>query len=100
MEAKKVGGDAGYAGNASRKLSRKERIQTSFVKRGRPALVEKEDDIIRKELARVRATRMEGTFGTQKEHYSLKRLKARTKVTEILYIIFGISTANVVQLIQ
>ena len=41
---------------------------------------------------------MEGSFGTQKEHYDLKRIKARTKHTEILYIFFGIHTANVVQL--
>ncbi len=41
---------------------------------------------------------MEGSFGTQKEHYDLKRVKARTKLTEILYIFFGIHTANVVQL--
>ena len=44
------------------------------------------------------ATAMEGWFGTQKEHYDLRRVKARTKLTEILYIFFGIHTANVVQL--
>ena len=41
---------------------------------------------------------MEGSFGTQKELYYLRRVKARTKRTEILYISFGIHTANVVQL--
>jgi hypothetical protein len=41
---------------------------------------------------------MEGSFGTQKEHYDLKRVKARKKATEILYIFFGIHTANVVNL--
>lgn len=55
------------------------------------------DDIMM-ELARVRATAMEGSFGTQKEHYDLRRVKARTKRTENLYIFFGIHTANVVQL--
>lgn len=55
------------------------------------------DDIMM-DLARVRATAMEGSFGTQKEHYGLRRVKARTKWTEILYIFFGIHTANVVQL--
>ena len=43
-------------------------------------------------------TAMEGSFGTQKEHYDLRRVKARTKLTEILYIFVGIHTANVVQL--
>ena len=42
---------------------------------------------------------MEGSFGTQKEHYDLKRIKARTRHAEILYIFFGIHTANVVQLL-
>ena len=55
------------------------------------------DDIMM-EVARVRATAMEGSFGTQKELYDLRRVKARTKRTEILYIFFGILMANVVQL--
>ena len=55
-------------------------------------------ELIRKELARVRATAMGGSFGTQKEHYDLRRVKVRTKQTEILYIFFGIHTANVVHL--
>ena len=50
--------------------------------------------------SRVRATAMEGSFGTQKEHYSLRRIKARKKETEILYIFFGIHTANVVRLAE
>ena len=76
-------------------------IQTSFVKRGRPFSEEKKGkDLVRQELARVRATAMEGSFGTQKEHYDLRRVKARTKLTEILYIFFGIHTANVVQLVD
>ena len=41
---------------------------------------------------------MESSFGTQKEHYDSRRVKARTKLTEILYIFFGIHAANVVQL--
>ena len=49
----------------------------------------KEKDLVRKELARVMANAMEGSFGTQKEHYDLRRVKARTKRTEILYIFFG-----------
>ena len=44
----------------------------------------KEKDLVRRELARVRATAMEGSFGTQKEHYDLRRVKVRTKRTEIL----------------
>ena len=52
----------------------------------------------KRELARVRATAMEGSFGTQKEHYGLRKIAARIKSTEILLIFFGIHTANVVNL--
>ena len=97
-DAKKIGGDAGYAGTANRDLCKELKIQTSFVKRGRPFQTTKEKDFVRQELARVRATVMEGSFGTQKEHYSLRRIKARKKETEILYIFFGIHTANAVLL--
>ena len=48
--------------------------------------------------ARVRATEMEGSFGTQKQHYGLRKRAARIKSTEILLIFFGIHTANVVNL--
>ncbi len=41
---------------------------------------------------------MKSSFRTQKEQYDIKRVKARTKRTEILYIFFGLHTANVVQL--
>ena len=41
---------------------------------------------------------MEGSFGTQKEHYYLSRVKAWTKLTEIPYIFFAIHTMNLVQL--
>ena len=99
VDAMKVGGDTGYAGTANRNYCKENGIQTSFVKRGRPFSEQKKSkDLVRQELARVRATRMEGSFGTQKEHCDLKRVKARTKLTEILYIFFGIHTAIVVQL--
>ena len=41
---------------------------------------------------------MKSSFRTQKEQYDIKRVKARMQRTEILYIFFGIHTANVVQL--
>ena len=99
VDAKKVEGATGYAGTENRDYCKANGIQTSFVKRGRPSGEKKESEgLVRKELARVRATSMEGSFGIQKEHYDLRRVKARTKRTEILYIFFGIHTANVVRL--
>ena len=45
----------------------------------------------KRELARVRATAMEGSFGTQKEHYGLRKIAARIKSTEILLIFLSFS---------
>ena len=101
VESKKVGGDTGYAGTENRDYCKANGIQTSFVKRGRPfGEKKKEKDRVRNELARVRATAMECSFETQKEHYDLRSVKVRTKRTEILYIFFGIHTANVMRLVD
>ena len=45
-------------------------------------------------ITKERATRLEGSFGTEKEHFLLKKIKARNKKTEILWIFFGIHTSN------
>ena len=49
---------------------------------------------LRSELSRERTTQLEGSFGTQKQHYSLSRVKAWNRKTEVLWIFFGIHTAN------
>lgn len=98
VEVKKIGGDASYAGNTNRELCTSNGIHTSFVQKGKRAKEKREKDFVREDLARVRATTMEGSFGTQKEHYAMRRIKARMKKTEILYIFFGIHTANAVLL--
>ena len=70
-------------------LSTFEKSELGRMKKMLPLHAMTEDfGLVRKELARVRATAMEGSFGTQKEHYDLRRVKARTKLTEILYIFF------------
>lgn len=67
VDVKKVGGDTGYASTENRDYCKENKIQTSFVKRGRPFSEEKKErDLVRQELARVRATSMEGSFGHRK----------------------------------
>jgi len=100
VDVKKIGGDTSYAGNANRELCTANGIHTSFVQKGKKAKEKREKDFVREDLARQRATTMEGSFGTQKEHYSMRRIKARMKMTEILYIFFGIHTANAVLLAE
>ena len=94
----KVGGDGIYSGNENRSFCSGRGIETSFPQKGRKSEATAAVSIVKKELARVRATAMEGSFGTQKEHYGLRRINGRTKKTEILIIFFGIHTANAVRL--
>lgn len=97
IDVKKIGGDQGYSGNDNRTFCKEDGIETSFVPKGKKAKDEAKS-IVRQELARVRSTAMEGYFGTQKEHYGLRKVNARLKITEILTIFFGSHTANVVLL--
>ena len=95
-----VAADSIYANNANRKFCTKYGISTSFVRKGRTAQDEPLRKVLRSELSKERATRLEGSFGTQKQHYSLSRIKARNRKTEILWIFFGIHTANAILIIE
>lgn len=97
---KAVAADSIYANNANRKFCTKYGITTSFVRKGRAPKDEKLRKILRSELSRERATRLEGSFGTQKQHYSLARVKAGNRKTEILGMFFGIHTANAICMIE
>lgn len=97
VPVKKISGDHGYSGNDNRTFCKENKIETSFAQEGRTGKNELKNATTR-ELARVRATTMEGSFGTQKEHYGLRKIAARIKSTEITLIFFGIHTANVVNL--
>ena len=65
--------DSIYANNANRKLCTKYGISTSFVRKGRAAKDEPLRKVLRSELSKERATWLEGSFRTQKQHYSLSR---------------------------
>lgn len=100
VRVRALAADSIYANNVNRKFCTKYHISTSFKRKGRAAKDEPLRKILRSELSRERATRLEGSFGTQKQHYSLARIKARNRKTEILWIFFGIHTANAVCMIE
>lgn len=96
-----LGADAIYANRANRAHCKALGIQTCFKPVGRRTIndtVRKQEDQIRKEIGRARATIMEGSFGNEKNHYNLQKVKARNEATEILFIFFGIMTANAVKI--
>jgi len=97
-----IAADGIYATNYNRRYCSdpKRKINTSFVRKGRASKDELQAQKMRDLLNRERSTRLEGSFGTEKQHYALDRIKAGTKQTEILWIFFGIHTANAVRMIQ
>ncbi len=93
-----VGADGIYATNANRKMITKAGIGTDFKAKGRPGKFSKQKTALAKAITKERASRLEGSFGTDKEHFLLKRILARTKGTEILWIFMGIHTSNALKI--
>jgi hypothetical protein len=93
-----ISADDIYATNANRKYSTAAHIVTNFKRKGRDGKHEEHRQIINRELRKERATRMEDSFGTEKEHYGQQRIKARTELNEILWIFFGVHTTNAVRI--
>jgi hypothetical protein len=93
-----ISADDIYATNANRKYSTAAHIVTNFKRKGRAGKHEEHRKIISRELRKERTIRMEGSFGTEKEHYGLQKIKAKTELNEILWIFFGVHTANAVRI--
>ena len=94
------GGDRIYANNRNRKYCTEQQIYTCFAPKGRKAKDEGQRAVLRKEIAKQRATQLEGSFGNKKNHYLLDKIKARTEPTEIAWIFFGSLTANAVAMVK
>ena len=97
-KTKIIGADAIYATNSNRKFITKHKIQTDFRPKGKQSKKHKEQQKLRTLITKERATRLEGSFGKEKEYYHLKKIKAKTKPTERLWIFFGIHTANALEI--
>jgi len=48
-------------------------------------------------ITKEKTTRLKGSFGKEKEHYLLRKVKAKTPKTEILWIFFGIHTGKALE---
>ena len=93
-----LSGDDIYATNDNRTYCRLQGIVHSFKRKGRAGKHEGQYKELRSILRKERATRMEGSFGTEKEYYGLQKIKARTRKNEELWIFFGVHTANAVRI--
>jgi len=95
---KVVGADAIYATNANRNFVRHNHIKTDFRPKGKPSKDYKQQMKLKAAIRKERTSRLEGSFGKEKEYYHLRKIKAKTKANEILWIFFGIHTANALEI--
>jgi len=92
--------DGIYATNRNRVWCRLNAIATSFIPKGRQGPDKEQADTLRLTLSTIRATRLEGSFGNEKNHYLLRKIRARTQETEVAWIFFGVHTANAAKIAQ
>jgi len=97
-KVKVLGADAIYATNVNRTFVSKHHIKTDFKPKGRRSKHYRQQVQLCKMISKERVSRLEGSFGTDKEHFLLKKNLARTKATEMLMIFFGIHISNALEI--
>lgn len=92
-----LGADRIYASNANRRYCTEKKIFTCFPKKG-PKSHSPEEKKLSSIIASQRATVMEGSFGTHKEHYGTRKIKVKGEKREKMVVFFAIMTANAVKI--
>jgi len=91
---RQLGADGIYATNENRRYCNKLGIATGFVAKGNDGKLSHQKKAMRRALSVVRGTILEGSFGNEKNHYLLAKVKAKTQPTETAWIFFGMLAAN------
>jgi len=86
-----------YATNKNRTYASSARIITNFVAKGY-SKNDPQEKQIKALLNKERATRLEGSFGVEKNYYGLSKVKARKEQTEKLCIYVAVMVANAVRI--
>ncbi len=98
---RRLGADNIYMTNANRTFCKKLNVATNFPPKGRAKadpVIRKQESLVRQKIGKARATLLEGSYGNDKNHYGLRKIKARNEVTEMAWIFFGMMTANAVKM--
>jgi hypothetical protein len=93
-----IGADAIYGTNENRSYCTKNNIATSFVQKGKEGKEAEQKKQMRSLLGKVRSTVLEGSFGNEKNHYMMDKIKAKTEETERVWIFFSLLTSNAKQI--
>jgi len=98
-KCRQFSGDAIYATNSNRKYLKKKGIAHNFAPKGRQKAAHIEQNkLMTALLNKERGTKLEGSFGNEKNHYLLNKVRAKNQSTETCWIFFGIHTANAVNI--
>lgn len=93
-----MGADAIYATNKNRRYCTQKKIATCFAPKSNEGKLKEEKSQKRSLLGKVRSTVMEGSFGNEKNHYQLGKIKAKTEANEKVWIIFSLLACNANQI--
>lgn len=93
-----MGADAIYATNENRSYCTKNNVATSFIAKGNEGKLREQKSQMRSILAKVRSTVLEGSFGNEKNHYQLNKIKAKTEANEKVWIFFSLLACNAMQI--
>jgi hypothetical protein len=69
------------------KYCSKNNIATSFVAKGKEGQLKEQKSQMRSILGKVRSTVLEGSFGNEKNHYQMNKIKAKTQPNEKAWIL-------------
>ncbi|SRR5258708_7435331 len=93
-----MGADAIYGTNDNRTYCTKNNIATSFVPKGNEGKLKEQKSQMRSILGKIRSTVLEGSFGNEKNHYQMNKIKAKTEGNEKVWIFFSLLTCNAMQI--
>jgi transposase, IS5 family len=93
-----MGADAIYATNENRSYCTTNNIATSFVAKGNEGKLKEQKSQMRSILGKIRSTVLEGSFGNEKNHYQMNKIKAKTEGNEKVWIFFSLLSCNAMQI--
>ena len=93
-----MGADAIYGTNENRSYCTKNNIATCFIPKGNEGQLKEQKSQMRSILGKIRSTVLEGSFGNEKNHYQMNKIKAKTEGNEKVWIFFSLLTCNAMQI--
>ena len=102
-DCQQMGADAIYATNKNRSFAKSEGISTGFKRKGKlpsDETVKASIKNIQTVISIIRATHMEGSFGNEKSHYGLTKMRVKLPQTQKVMLFFGVLTANAMAMVN